>query len=92
MKAMTISKQSIDILLDLVEIKLGFMHVNDRDDARELLRLRHCRHELLTVLRDQQASITNAKEDVSGTVLQFPGKKSRRSKDILKKNKPSEKK
>ena len=89
---MIISKQSIHILLDLVEIKLGFMHVNDRDDARELLRLRHCRHELLTMLRDQQTAVACAKEDVSGTVLQFPGKKSRRSKDLLKKSKPNEKK
>ena len=33
---MSLSKQSIETLLDLVEIKLGCMEVYDREDAREL--------------------------------------------------------
>ena len=40
---MTLSKQSIETLLDLVEIKLGCMEVYDREDARELDLLEGCR-------------------------------------------------
>ncbi len=41
-----LSKQSLEILLDLVEIKISAMQIHDREDARELLRLRVCREEL----------------------------------------------
>lgn len=44
---MTLSKQSIENLLDLVEIKIGCMQVIDREDARELRHLEACRRELL---------------------------------------------
>jgi hypothetical protein len=43
---MTLSKQSIEALLDLVEIKLGCMEVFDREDAKELAVLEACRDEL----------------------------------------------
>ena len=46
---MTISQQSIEILLDLIEIKVSALQIQDRDDARELNRLRKCRQELLSV-------------------------------------------
>ena len=53
---MGLSKESINLLVDLVEIRLGTMHVDDRDDAKELSRLRLCRHELLQehVNREQE--------------------------------------
>jgi len=44
---MTLSRKSIDTLIDLVENKLGCMEVYDRDDSRELSRLQKCRHELV---------------------------------------------
>lgn len=44
---MTISKESIGLLVDLVENRLGSLHVNDREDMKELNKLRLCRHELL---------------------------------------------
>jgi hypothetical protein len=47
--AMTLSKQSIETLLDLVEIKLGCMEVYDREDARELDSLEGCRRELIAL-------------------------------------------
>ena len=47
---MLISYQSLEILLDLIEIKVNSLQVQDRDDARELTRLRKCRQELLTGL------------------------------------------
>jgi hypothetical protein len=47
---MSLTPQSIEILLDLIEIKMGYMHVQDRDDGKELLKLRYCRQELLKML------------------------------------------
>lgn len=44
---MTLSHQSIEILLDLIEIKVSSLHIQDREDARELNKLRKCRQELL---------------------------------------------
>ena len=46
---MSISTQSLDALIDLVEIRLSCMEVWDRDDARELNRLQQARGELLTL-------------------------------------------
>jgi hypothetical protein len=43
----TMTKQSVEALLDLVEIKLSCMEVWDRDDKRELARLEQARAELL---------------------------------------------
>jgi hypothetical protein len=42
-----LSKQSLEILLDLVEIKLSTIIVQDKDDVREIKKLRNCRSELL---------------------------------------------
>ena len=53
---MPLSKQSIDNLLDLVEIKLGCMQVLDRDDARELAHLEACRRELLGIKAEKRGS------------------------------------
>lgn len=43
---MDLSKQSIETLTDLVEIKLSCMQVFDREDAREMAILEQCRREL----------------------------------------------
>lgn len=54
---MSLSRRSIETLLDLVEIKLGCMEVYDREDARELATLENCRRELLgLVARGQTPS------------------------------------
>lgn len=52
---MSFSRQSLEIMLDLIEIKMGALQVQDRDDARELNRLKKCRQELLTALSQIQA-------------------------------------
>ncbi|MBT5051193.1 MAG: hypothetical protein HOM58_22035 [Rhodospirillaceae bacterium] len=44
---MPLSKQSIENLLDLVEIKIGALQIVDRDDQRELKSLEACRNELI---------------------------------------------
>jgi hypothetical protein len=46
-RAMTMTRQSVEALIDLVEIKLSCMEVWDRDDKRELVRLEQARGELL---------------------------------------------
>ncbi len=46
---MTISKRTLDTLIDLVEIKLSCVEIYDRDDARELANLEHCLDELLAM-------------------------------------------
>jgi hypothetical protein len=43
---MALSKQSLETLVDLVEIKISYMDVLDRDDAKELRGLERCRDEL----------------------------------------------
>lgn len=42
-----LSKQSVDILIDLVEIKLSAILIQDKDDIREVNKLKHCKNELL---------------------------------------------
>ena len=43
---MSISKRTVETLLDLVEVKLSYMQVSDRDDQREMSQLENCRREL----------------------------------------------
>ena len=47
MEKKMLSKQSVDILIDLVEIKLSAILVQDKDDLREVNKLKHCKNELL---------------------------------------------
>lgn len=47
-----ISKQSLNILLDLVEIKISAMVVLDKDDLRELQKLKNCKKEILILIKD----------------------------------------
>tara|TARA_R110002072_G_scaffold1084_14_gene8991 strand:+ start:9335 stop:9532 length:198 start_codon:yes stop_codon:yes gene_type:complete len=43
---MSISKRTVETLLDLVEVKLSYMQVSDREDQREMSQLESCRREL----------------------------------------------
>lgn len=43
---MTISKEMLGVLVDLVENKLSCMQVSDRDDMREVMMLQRCLSEL----------------------------------------------
>ena len=53
---MPLSKQSIENLLDLVEIKIGALQIVDREDQRELKHLEACRSELLSMQDEMKAS------------------------------------
>lgn len=46
----SVSGSTVELLLDLVEIKLGCIEVYDRDDARELKALHKARKELSGLL------------------------------------------
>ena len=46
---MSLTKRSVETILDLVEIKLHSMQVIDREDAREMDALETCRRELLDI-------------------------------------------
>ncbi|HZL59863.1 MAG TPA: hypothetical protein VFC38_09190 [Stellaceae bacterium] len=48
---MSLSKRSVEMLLDLVEIKLSYMDISDREDARDLQMLERCREELSALER-----------------------------------------
>ncbi len=53
---MSLTKYSIDTLLDLVEIRLSSMQVCDREDARELATLERCRCELTSLKSPKRRS------------------------------------
>ncbi len=49
---MNLSKRSVEMLLDLVEIKLSYMDISDREDARDMEILERCREELRCIDRE----------------------------------------
>jgi hypothetical protein len=54
---MSLSKRTIEMLLDLVEIKISYMDVADREDARDLQALERCRAELRALDRSEAAEV-----------------------------------
>ncbi len=54
---MSLSKQTIAMLLDLVEIKISYMDVADREDARDLQVLERCRAELKALDRGEPSTL-----------------------------------
>lgn len=54
---MSLSKRTIEMLLDLVEIKISYMDVADREDARDLQALERCRAELRALDRSEPADV-----------------------------------
>jgi len=57
-----LSKRSIEVLLDLVEIKLSYMDISDREDARDVEMLERAKEELSCLDRgvDSVASLARA--------------------------------
>lgn len=54
---MSLTKRSIELLLDLVEIKISYMDISDREDARDLQLLERCRAELKAMDRGETATV-----------------------------------
>ena len=51
-----VSRNTIELLIDLVEIKLGCVEIYDRDDARELRALERAKAELAALLGRKSAA------------------------------------
>jgi hypothetical protein len=51
---MNLSKRSIEMLLDLVEIKLSYMDISDREDARDVQVLERAKSELQSIDREPE--------------------------------------
>ncbi|MBT5768265.1 MAG: hypothetical protein HOI57_02555 [Rhodospirillaceae bacterium] len=58
----SLTKRSVETLIDLVEIKLSCIQVFDRDDAKELAALEQARRELVARVPNRRAA----------TVVPFP--------------------
>jgi hypothetical protein len=67
---MSLSRDAVETLIDLVEIKLSCFEVYDRDDARELRSLERCRNQL----RDLAASPAA----LAPAIVEFPARGRRR--------------
>ena len=57
---MSLSKRSIEALVDLVEIKLSCLDVFDREDAREKAILENARRELIAIASGKRVANTQA--------------------------------
>jgi len=56
---MGLSKRTVEMLLDLVEIKLSYMDISDREDARDLQVLERCKEELGALERGGTDNVTS---------------------------------
>jgi len=65
----SLTKRSVETLIDLVEIKLSCLHVFDRDDAKELAALEQARRELIALVPGRAAA----------TVVPFPEAEAKRA-------------
>lgn len=57
-----ISRQSLEILIDLIEIKLSAIIIQDKDDIREVRKLKNCKNELIKAFKTSTPIITAANE------------------------------
>ena len=53
---MKISHESLEIILDLIEIKMNALQIHDNEDAREVNKLRKCKQEFLSLLNQLSSS------------------------------------
>ena len=54
------SRKSLEILIDLVEIKIGHLEASDAEDRRTLSELEQCRKELAALKRPQSQNFAGA--------------------------------
>ena len=69
---MSISKRTVETLLDLVEVKLSYMQVSDRDDQREMSQLENCRRELRGLMAPSSARRIARCGTIGGGALKIP--------------------
>ena len=54
------TRKSLEILIDLVEIKIGSIEASDAEDRRTISELERCRRELAALTRPQPIGIASA--------------------------------
>jgi hypothetical protein len=64
-----LSRQSLDILIDLVEIKLSAIMILDKEDVREVEKLKSCKEELLCFKRTMFMKKTEGKREHAGVAF-----------------------
>jgi hypothetical protein len=64
-----LSKQSLDILLDLVEIKLSTIMILDKDDIREVQKLKNCKSELLNSRRAMYVKKSHQEREIASVAF-----------------------
>lgn len=60
---MSLSKNTIETLLDLVENRLGSIQIFDREDQREVMQLKRCVQELAVVANGGTAGLVGIPGD-----------------------------
>lgn len=68
---MTLSRNSVTVLVDLIENKLAVMHVGDREDMRQMVSLQHCLAELSGI----EAVCSSSIEEISKIPRRGRGRK-----------------
>jgi hypothetical protein len=53
---MKLSKDTVDILIDMIENKLTMIQVSDREDVKEVVMLKHCLSELQSISKKNAES------------------------------------
>ena len=48
---MALSRRSMELLIDLLEVRISVLMINDQEDAKELARLKRCKEELESILK-----------------------------------------
>lgn len=59
---MILSRNSLEILLDLIEIKVSALEIEDYEDEREMTRLKRCRQEVKTTLLNVSSHAAQASQ------------------------------
>lgn len=54
------TRKSLELLIDLVEIKIGYLEASDAEDRRTLSELERCRNELVAITRPQPRAMAGA--------------------------------
>ncbi|MGH7004083.1 MAG: hypothetical protein ACREIP_09050 [Alphaproteobacteria bacterium] len=54
------TRKSLEILIDLVEIKIGSIEASDAEDRRTISELERCRKELAAMTRPQPTNFASA--------------------------------
>ena len=63
---MALTTKSVETLIDLVEIKLSCIEIMDRDDARTVKSLEHCRGELYALIgRPPMADVVSLRQQAA---------------------------